>query len=156
MPGRTKKVIYFFSSADDPTLDGLQVQHRQKDGTQRMVANPAVVQPSRVGSSAEEKKYITFFVLPGIGSYLPSLHYFLLPLIFYTFGVKYCRWKVLAVGSSCPSCISLAFDQHFVKIKACKVVIQKMGTAMNLKFILESLVIMSMPSLDSQHELFST
>jgi hypothetical protein len=41
---KDKKVIYFLSSADDPTLDGLQVQRRQKDGTQRMVASPAVVQ----------------------------------------------------------------------------------------------------------------
>lgn len=41
---RDKKTIYFLSSVDDPTLDNLQVRRRQKDGTQILVASPAVVQ----------------------------------------------------------------------------------------------------------------
>lgn len=41
---RDKKTIYFLSSVDHPTLDNLQVRRRQKDGTQILVASPAVVQ----------------------------------------------------------------------------------------------------------------
>jgi hypothetical protein len=41
---RDKKTIFFLSSADDPTLDNLEVWRKQKDGTQILVASPAVVQ----------------------------------------------------------------------------------------------------------------
>ena len=41
---KDNKINYFVPSVDDPTLDNLQEQRRQKDGIQRMVASPSVVQ----------------------------------------------------------------------------------------------------------------
>ncbi|XP_021354858.1 piggyBac transposable element-derived protein 4-like [Mizuhopecten yessoensis] len=40
---KKKEVIYFLSTADDPTEVGAQVPGRQKDGTQRQVQSPSVV-----------------------------------------------------------------------------------------------------------------
>ena len=80
---KDKKVIYFLSSADDPTLDNLQVQRRQKDGTQRLIASPSVVQNYNVKMNGVDKsdqtrtEYPTFRMCKRWWTYV---FYFLLDL----------------------------------------------------------------------------
>lgn len=83
MHGKIKKVIYFLSSADDPTLDNLQVQRRQKDGTQRLIASPSVVQNYNIKMNGVDKsdqtrtEYPTFRMCKRWWTYI---FYFLLDL----------------------------------------------------------------------------
>ncbi|CAC5417683.1 unnamed protein product [Mytilus coruscus] len=52
---KDKKVIFFLSSAEYPTLDNLQVQRRQKNGTQKIVPSPSVVQNYNVKMNGVDK-----------------------------------------------------------------------------------------------------
>jgi len=52
---RDKKTIFFLSSADDPTLDNLEVRRKQKDGTQILVASPSVVQNYNIKMNGVDK-----------------------------------------------------------------------------------------------------
>lgn len=52
---RDKKTIFFLSSADDPTLDNLELRKKQKDGTQILVASPGVVQNDNIKMNGVDK-----------------------------------------------------------------------------------------------------
>ncbi|XP_033759441.1 piggyBac transposable element-derived protein 3-like [Pecten maximus] len=80
---KDKKTIFFLSSADDPRENGLQVQRRQKDGTQRQVPSPSVVQHYNLKMNGVDKadqtrtEYPTFRMCKRWWTYV---FYFLLDL----------------------------------------------------------------------------